>query len=477
MPAASDINGLFLKSMPHEPTGGQKELIERLSAFLASAKTNRTFLLKGFAGTGKTTIVSALVRVLEHYSTSYLLMAPTGRAAKVLSLYSGSKAFTIHKAIYKTADDGGGGFSMMLKTNTYKNAVFVVDEASMIPGNQSAKPELFPASGLLDDLMSYVFSGENCSLIFVGDTAQLPPVGASLSPALDGAFLRSSYHLTLGSFELKEVVRQQEASGILCNATLLRNKLQQGGEDFVQFNTEGFSDFVRINGSELEDAINTSYSNCGESESVIICRSNKRANLYNNEIRRRMLFREGNINAGDKLMIVKNNYYWISKKSRAGFIANGDIAEVLRIRKFDTLGEEFFFADAIIRLIDYPEEPELEVKLLLNTLDAESPSLSYMDFRKLFHLVSAEYDEIKDKAQRMKRIFNDPYLNALQIKFSYAITCHKAQGGQWEHVFVEQGYLTREMLNTEYYRWLYTALTRASSKLFLVNFNDEFFEK
>ncbi|HOY31200.1 MAG TPA: AAA family ATPase [Bacteroidales bacterium] len=471
---ASYIAELFTKNFPYVPTADQEVLIKKLSEFITSPEQNKVFLVKGYAGTGKTTLVSILVKILPQLEYSTVLLAPTGRAAKVLASYSGHPAYTIHKGIYMINDDDDG-FQMSLRLNKATDTIFIIDEASMIAGEAASPSQLFPAANLLEDLLTYVFSGGNCSLIFVGDTAQLPPVGTELSPALDEKLLKTSYHLTPESFELTEVVRQEESSGILTNATYIRRMLNSSDFQSGFFETSGFKDVIRINGAELEDALNSAYSGAGDAGSILICRSNKRANLYNNEIRKRLLYREGEINAGDKIMIVKNNYFWISKKSKAGFIANGDIAEVLRVRKIEQFTEEFFFADATIRMVDYPDEKDIEAKLLLNTLSSEAPSLPITDFRKLFLAVQENYLHIPEKNKRHKLIYNDPYLNALQVKFAYAMTCHKTQGGQWENVFVEQGYLTEEMVNEEYLRWLYTAVTRSTKKLFLVNFNERFF--
>ena len=470
----NSIAELFTNNFPYTPTAEQKILIEKLSEFIISTEQNKVFLVKGYAGTGKTTIVSVLVKIMPSLKLCSVLLAPTGRAAKVLSSYSGNPAYTIHKGIYKVSEDDSS-YSVSLRENRSKNTIFIVDEASMIAGDTANPSQLFPASNLLGDLLTFVFSNENCSLIFVGDSAQLPPVGTDISPALDEKHLKRNFHLSVQSFELTEVVRQEEASGILANATHIRKLVYAPTFKHDFFETAGFKDVIRLDGSELEDAMNSAYCGSGDHESIIICRSNKRANLYNNEIRKRLLFREGDINAGDKIMIVKNNYFWISKKSKAGFIANGDIAEILRIRKIEQFTDEFTFADASIRLVDYPEEKDIDAKLLLNTLNSESPSLPNADFRKLFNAVAENYAHIPEKYKRFKLIYKDPYLNALQVKFAYAMTCHKTQGGQWEHVFVEQGYLTDEMVNREYLRWLYTAVTRSTMKLYLVNFNDRFF--
>jgi len=472
---SSEVAELLTKNFPYIPTADQSILIEKLSEFIVSREQNKLFLVKGYAGTGKTTIVSVLVKILPSLKINTVLLAPTGRAAKVLASYSSEAAYTIHKGIYRVSEDDSS-YVMSLRENKLKNTVFIVDEASMIAGEMAAPSQLFPASNLLEDLLTFVFSGENCSLVFVGDMAQLPPVGTDISPALNEKYLKSSFHLHIDGFELTEVVRQEESSGILANATHIRQLINASGKENITFETAVYRDVIRINGSELEEALNTAYSGSGDTESIIICRSNKRANLYNNEIRKRLLFREGDINAGDKIMVVKNNYFWLPKKSKAGFIANGDIAEVLRVRKVEQFTEEFWFADASIRLLDYPEEKDIEVKLLLNTLASESPALPIAEFRKLFQAVQENYMHITEKNKRYRMIYNDPYMNALQIKFAYAMTCHKTQGGQWEQVFVEQGYLTEEMVNTEYLRWLYTAITRATKKLYLVNFSERFFK-
>jgi exodeoxyribonuclease V len=474
MLSVEEINKLLHKSFAYAPTSDQTVLLWKLSSFINSEKPNKTFLLKGFAGTGKTTVVSVLVNILPQLKLESFLLAPTGRAAKVLSNYSNRSAITIHKAIYKTSD-GESGFVLTLRENTHKNTIFIVDEASMIAADTPEKHGLFPVSNILEDLLTYIFSGENCSLIFVGDTAQLPPVGTNLSLALNRDFLKTAFHLTIDDFELTEVVRQSEDSGILSNATNIRKLIQQDEIDHGFFTTQGYKDVYRINGDELEDKLNTAYSQSGDTETIVICRSNKRANLFNNEIRRRILYREGEINAGDKIMIVKNNYFWISKRSKAGFIANGDIAEILRIKSFELVAGQFNFADATIRLIDYPEEKDFDVKLLLDTLQLDTPSLAYNDFKKLYNEIAGEYQHITDRYQRLKLMQVNPYLNALQIKFAYAMTCHKTQGGQWENVFIEQGYLTEEMINKEYLRWLYTAVTRVTKNLYLVNFDDRFF--
>lgn len=475
MMSTEEIGTLMKNTITYTPTSDQLILIGKLSQFILSKEINKAFLLKGFAGTGKTTMVSVLVNILPHLKLESVLLAPTGRAAKVLSSYSQQKAQTIHKAIYKTIISEHG-FNILLRENTNKNTVFIVDEASMIAAEKQEISGLFPTSNILEDLMTFIFSGENCSLIFVGDTSQLPPVGTSLSLALNIDYLKTAFHLNIDTFELSEVVRQSEHSGILSNATHIRKLVKQQENEFGLFKTAGCKDVLRINGDELEDMLNTAYSQSGDTETIIICRSNKRANLFNSAIRQRILYREGEINAGDKIMIVKNNYFWLSKRSKAGFIANGDIAEVKRIKNKEILAGTYNFVDATIRLIDYPDEKDIDVKLLLNTLKTDTPSLSYEENKRLYNEIAADYVHITDKYQRLKLMHTNPYLNALQIKFAYAMTCHKTQGGQWENVFIEQGYLTDEMINSDYLRWLYTAVTRATERLYLVNFNNRFFK-
>lgn len=470
---ATEISKLLIQEFPHEITSDQNELIQKLGIFFSVHDENKTFLLKGYAGTGKTTIISTLVRVLPRLKKKVVLMAPTGRAAKVMTKYSGLQSLTIHKSIYFN-NDLSEGKGMMLRENKYKNAVFIVDEASMISAASAQRNGLFPETNILDDLLTFVFSGENASLILVGDTAQLPPVGSTLSPALNVSFLKSSYHLSLDTYELTQVVRQAEGSGILKNATTLRKMLaNKTYKDFV-FDTD-FKDISSITGMELEDELNAAYSANGDTETIVICRSNKRANLFNQQIRHRIFYREGVLNAGDKIMVVKNNYRWLQPGKGTGFIANGDIAEVMHIRKFETLFDHFQFADATIRLIDYPEEKDFEAKILLNTLTTDTPALSVDESKMLYQLILEGYGEFKNPFEKFKALRQDPYLNALQIKFAYALTCHKTQGGQWEQVFVEQGYLTDEMMNEDFVRWLYTAVTRGISKVHLLNFNEKFF--
>lgn len=333
---------------------------------------------------------------------------------------------------------------------------------------------MFSGGSLLDDLISYVFNGTNCKLIFIGDTAQLPPVGLDISPALDFEYLKASYSFKVDWYELKEVVRQSEQSGILTNATTIRNQIKNEKEAKPKFALDSFKDIVRLGGDELEDALNSAYNKYGAEDIMIICRSNKRANIFNQQIRIRIRWQENELSTGDYMMVVKNNYFWLKDESKAGFIANGDIIKLTSVGKIQEI-HGFKFADVRMKMIDYPDEPELETRLLLDTIMSDSPSLSPEDNKRLYTSVMEDYSDVADRKLRLKKVKEDSFFNALQVKFAYAVTCHKAQGGQWDCVFVEQGYLTDEMINTEYLRWLYTAVSRAKEKLYLVNFNKDFF--
>lgn len=467
---------LLLKSQfPYEPTDEQEELIHRLSLFLVKNTPQSLFLLKGYAGTGKTTIVSNLVKILPRLGKNTVLLAPTGRAAKVLSNYSGKRAYTIHKKIYrpKTAADGTVHLSLM--PNPHTDALFIVDEASMVPNvAESADAGFFSGRNLLEDLFHYIYSGENCNLLMLGDVAQLPPVGLSISPALDSKYLSALYNVKIEEFELTEVVRQAKQSGILMNATIIRDKLNTKITKPPFFQLADYNDVTKINGNQLEELLHYLYGKDNIENAAVITRSNKRANLFNKGIRNKILFREEEISTGDYLMVVRNNYFWLPAETRAGFIANGDMIELLSIRKhIEIYG--FRYVKAVIRLIDYPEEKDLEVLLLLDTLASESAALSVKDNSRLFNAILEDYQEVPSKRHRLEKVRNNPYYNALQVKFAYALTCHKTQGGQWRNVIVDQGYLTDEMINIEYLRWLYTAVTRTTRHLYLLNFKEEFF--
>lgn len=461
------------EKFPHEPTTAQSFALEKLADFIIDGSKDAVFLLKGFAGTGKTTLVGTITKNLWHAKKKYVMLAPTGRAAKVMASYSGKEAFTIHRKIYFPKKQSNGAMKFVLAPNKHRDTLFIVDEASMVP-DSPADSKLFENGSLLDDLMYFVYSGHRCKLLLIGDTAQLPPVRLELSPALNADTLELNYNKTVSKIELDEVTRQTADSSILWNATLIREQLQQAFFDEFKFDLTAGSDLVRlIEGNEIQEAIDTSYQNQGREETAIIVRSNKRANLYNQNIRERILFLENEISVGDYMMVVKNNYFWLRPNSEAGFIANGDIVEILELFSIKEL-YGFKFAEVNVRMVDYPNQKPFETVLLLDTIMAESPSLSYEDGNRLYQEVAQDYAHEKSNYKRFLGVKNNRFFNALQVKFSYAITCHKSQGGQWENVFVEQPYLP-EGPNKEYLRWLYTAVTRAKSKLYLIGFKDDFF--
>lgn len=468
----------ILRELGHEPTVGQAKVIEMISDFITepvASKKRPVFLLKGYAGTGKTTLVSALVRVLPVAGLQSVLLAPTGRAAKVLAGYARKQANTIHRKIYKAVTGNDGRIIMMPATNPHKKTLFIVDEASMIQGpGAPGEPGIYSHRDLLEDLVEYVYRNEGCRLLLIGDNAQLPPVGLQGSPALETEILQNQYHLDVITYELNEVVRQSLGSGILTNATILREKALMEVPETPFFNLKGFTDIRSIDGTEFEDALNSCYSRFGTENTVIITRSNKRANLFNNEVRSRILYRETELSAGDIMMITKNNYFWIPISSKAGFIANGDLVEVRRIQKrWEMYG--FHFADLIVQLIDYPEMDVVEIRMLLESINVEKPSLPAEEMLKLRDEIMLDYTEIPSRQARQEKVKNDSYYNAVQAKFAYALTCHKTQGGQWDAVFIDAGYLKPEMIDPSFMRWLYTAVTRATKELYLVNFNPSFF--
>ena len=457
----------------HEPTYKQSLALENLAGFVLSKEKECVFLLKGFAGTGKTTIIGTIVSNLWKTSMKTVLMAPTGRAAKVMSNYSNTQAFTIHRKIYFPKKQSGGGLQFVLAPNKHRNTIFIVDEASMIP-DTPADSKLFENGSLLDDLMQFVYSGHGCKLILIGDTAQLPPVKLDLSPALDADIIALNYNKEVTTLELNEVVRQAENSGILYNATNLREQLENEFFDDFKFDVTPFKDIVRlIEGNEILEAIEESYAVSGKEETTFIVRSNKRANIYNENIRQRILYLENELSVGDYMMVVKNNYFWLKPTSEAGFIANGDIIEVLEIFSIKEL-YTFKFAEVKVKMVDYPNEKPFETVLLLDTISAEAPSLPYEDSNRLYQEVMKDYEHETSKYKKFMAVKNNKFFNALQVKFSYAITCHKSQGGQWDTVFIEQPYMPNG-LDKENMRWLYTAITRAKSKLYLIGFKNDFF--
>ena len=455
----------ILDFFPFEPTSEQVFAIQTLSEFLVSREINKVLLFKGYAGTGKTTMLGAAVKMMNSLNQKAILLAPTGRAAKVFSEYSGQSAFTIHKKIYRQKNFSSDFSGFSLTDNLYKDTIFIVDEASMI-SNESAGTFIFGSGRLLDDLVQYVYSGDNCRLILMGDPAQLPPVSLTESPALNSDYLKK-YNLKVTEIQLTQVVRQHENSGVLFNATGIRRALQSGKIGiYPKIKTENFNDIIKIGGDELIEEISSAYSRDGIDDTMIICRSNKNANIYNNGIRNRILYREEEISTGDRLMVVRNNYFWGKAQKDIDFIANGEIIQVMRVRRTE---EEygFRFCNILGRFIDY--DTEVEIKIILDTLHSESPALSKEQNDKLFANVSEDYAYIKTKTERIKTIKEDPYFNAVQVKYAYAVTCHKAQGGQWSNIFLDTGYVTEEMMGEDFYRWLYTAFTRATNRLFLVN--------
>lgn len=456
-------------NFPFEPTVEQEKIIEKLSEFILSGNDRKVFLLCGYAGTGKTSLISALVRTMEQLERKTVLLAPTGRAAKVFSHHSGKSAHTIHKCIYRQKSIMDSS-TFTLAENRMQNTLFIVDEASMISNDAMSG-----TGGLLDDLIEFVYSGHGCSMLLLGDTAQLPPVGEYLSPALTESYLRSMF-LDVTATQLTQVMRQLGESGILYNATMLRQRIdEEDTYDPPQITLKGFDDICSVHGEELIEAIESCYDKAGVDDTIILCRSNKRANVYNEGIRRRILYREEELCRGEILMIVKNNYFWreeLGKEDKTlleklDFIANGDIAEIIRVNGTEEM-YGFRFADVTLSLIDY-EDCEIDVKIMLDTLTSESPSLTREENERLFAAVWEDYPEIHSKRKRMEQIRKNPYYNALQVKYGYAITCHKAQGGEWKRVFIDQGYISEDMISPDYYRWLYTAFTRASEKLHLVN--------
>lgn len=462
------------KSFPHQPTAQQQELFYKLHHFLATDDGDECFILRGYAGTGKTTIVGALVKALPKYNFRSVLLAPTGRAAKVITNYSGRKAFTIHKRIYRKKSALNVDEAFALAENMSANTLFIVDEASMISNEHNSGNR----ETLLRDLVNYVYNTKNCKLILVGDTAQLPPVGTTDSPALDFKLMKDSFGLAVHTYELTDVLRQQKESGILHNVTNVRNIIRQGKEVMPRIVTKGYRDVYRMRGDMLEEGLNYAYNKYGNDDTLIICRSNKNANLYNKQIRGRILYHEEELTGGDQLMIVRNNYFWLKDQedSSTGFIANGDIARVKKVRRFEEM-YGFRFADVQLEFTDYAEDPILDCKVLLDTLYSEAPALLADDQRRFYEEAMKDYDHIPNKRDKHNELKLNPYYNALQVKFGYAITCHKAQGGQWGAVFVDQGYLTEEMVNTDFLRWFYTACTRATNELYLVNFNEKFFDQ
>lgn len=471
--SSSSFYSMLTRNFPFQPTYKQDIFFQQIAAFITNNNNDEIFVLKGYAGTGKTTVISTIVNNLQEINKKYVLLAPTGRAAKVIANYAQKPAFTIHKKIYFPKKNSNGGLSFTLQQNKHKNTFFIVDEASMI-SNTNTESKLYENGSLLDDLISYIYSGTNCKMILLGDTAQLPPVNLDISPALDIKTLGMHYNKEVQHIELDEVMRQEENSGILFNATQLRELLKDDFLDDFRFDVKNFKDIVRLSdGYDIQDAINWAYSNYSIEDTAFIVRSNKRANQYNQQIRSKILDKESELSAGDYLMVVKNNYFWLKENDDAGFIANGDIVEVLQIFNIKEL-YGFQFANVKIRMVDYPNQRPFETVFLLNTIASESPSLTFEESNRLYEEVMKDYENESSKYKKFQKVKENEYFNALQVKFSYAITCHKSQGGQWNTVFIEQPYLP-DGINRDYIRWLYTAVTRAKDKLYLIGFKDENF--
>lgn len=469
------INNFFLQQIKaifeFEPTTEQEEALSKIVDFLFTPSADSLFLLKGYAGTGKSSLIGALVKTMTHFNQKTVLMAPTGRAAKVFSEYANQSAFTIHKKIYRQRRFAAEPIGFVPTDNLHKDTLFIVDEASMI-SNDGIDSSSFGSGRLLDDLIHYVYAGENCRLLLIGDDAQLTPVMQDYSPALDSSVL-AGYGLDVSSIILTQTVRQAQASGILFNATNIRDILLKGKTDtFPQLSIDNFTDVKRISGEDLIEEMNTVFGRYGIENTIVISRSNKRANIYNEGIRNRILYREEEISSGDILMITKNNYFWTEKIEQIDFLANGELIEVLRVKNTQEL-YGFRFCDIIARHPDY--DLEIELKILLDTLQSEATSLSNEKNAELFYNILEDYNDISTKGGKMQKMKADPYYNALQVKYGYAITCHKAQGGEWLNVFLDIGYITEEHLGESFFRWLYTAITRSKYQLYFVNLPDQFF--
>ncbi|MBU9018199.1 AAA family ATPase [Bacteroides fragilis] len=458
------------ENFSYQPTFEQEIAVKSLSEFLLSTANDTVFVLRGYAGTGKTSLVGALVKAMDKLQQKSVLLAPTGRAAKVFSAYAGHPAFTIHKKIYRQQSFSNEVSNFSINDNLTTHTLYIVDEASMI-SNEGLSGSMFGTGRLLDDLVEFVYSGVGCRLLLMGDTAQLPPVGEEQSPALATEALKG-YGLNVIEVDLTQVVRQVQSSGILWNATQIRQLIAED-ECFSlpKIKVSGFPDIQVVRGDELIDTLTGCYEKDGMDETIVVCRSNKRANIYNKGIRAQILYREDELNTGDLLMVAKNNYFWTEKYKEMDFIANGEIAVVRRVRRTREL-YGFRFAEVLLAFPDQ-NDFELEANLLLDTLHSDAPALPKTENDRLFYSVLEDYVDITVKRERMKKMKADPHYNALQVKYAYAVTCHKAQGGQWQNVFLDQGYMSDEYLTSDYFRWLYTAFTRASKTLYLVNYPEE----
>lgn len=514
--AIDTFKALIMQKFALKPTNEQEKTVQSFVDFYASRQNDSLFLLTGYAGTGKTTLVGAIVKALLELQQRVVLMAPTGRAAKVFALHAAQPAHTIHRCIYRetmgveishhvVVDDETDEMASFARNNSTfslnpsvlnRQTLFVVDEASMI-ANEGLSGGMFGTGRLLDDLIQFVYGGQNCRLMLVGDSAQLPPVGEELSPALSELAL-AGYSLSVVHCHLTEVVRQLSDSGILWNATMLRNLIQTDDMyAFPRLNVTPFADVEVVMGNDLIERLENSYYHTGVDQTIVVTRSNKRANIFNMGIRGRILGYEEELSGGDQLIVVKNNYFWLKEQnvqpskggerptstspsavscsSKGGgnpsLLANGDMAVVRRYRN-ERLLYGFRFVDATLRFPDYDDQ-EVDCTVLLDTLQAEAPALTREQQDQLFNAIWEDYPDITNRRARMQRMRDDIYYNALQVKYAYAVTCHKAQGGQWQHVYVDQGYITEDMLTPDYFRWLYTAITRATDKVFLVNWPKE----
>lgn len=469
------INEFFIRkfadNLPYEPTGEQADLIARLAMFLFDKESQSLFLIKGYAGTGKTSLIGALVRTLSEFKRKTVLLAPTGRAAKVFSGYAAHPAYTIHKKIYRQKTFSADYEGFQITDNLHKDTLFIVDEASMI-ANSNNDQTVYGSGHLLDDLVEYVYAGEGCRLILLGDSAQLPPVGQVQSPALEREnFLK--YGLAVSDFELRRVARQSDDSGILFNATRLREQMEDTPLPLPKVRLENYADVQRVGGEDLIETLSSAYSRDGMDETIVITRSNKRAGIFNQGIRNQILYREEELTSGDLLLVAKNNYFWSRDYKELDFIANGDVARVVKVRNTREM-YGFRFADVALYFPDY--DVEIETKVILDTLMSDAPSLTAEMNNRLFMNVLEDYYDVPSKREKIKKIKTDPWFNALQVKYAYAVTCHKAQGGQWKNVFVDMGYIRTEGLEIDFFRWLYTAFTRATDHLYLINLGQELAE-
>ena len=463
-----NLSSIIKKNLHNQLNEKQELALEKIISFIEHKINDEIFILKGYAGTGKTYIISNIVKNLWKINKSVVLLAPTGRSAKVLSSYCKKEAYTVHKEIFYTKNNFSGNLEFTLKINKHKNTIFIVDEASMISTNRGDGVGLFSQS-LLDNIIKYVYSGFKCKLLIIGDVAQLPPVKSNISYALDDSYLEKEYNKSINSVELTDVVRQEKESGILSYATSIRNKIENDLYEDISFNSEIFNDVVKVeDGEQLMNLIQDSYNNYGIDETAIIVRSNKRANLYNKSVRDKILNNENIISVGDLLMVIKNNYFWLNNKRDLVFIANGDIIKIEEIHNIKNI-YGFKFAEVKISMVDYPKIPPFETVLILDSLFINTPALDFNIMNKLYQEILKDYMNIKTKYKRHMGVKNNKFFNALQVKFAYSFTCHKSQGGQWSSIFLEFPFLPNGM-DKDFFRWLYTAITRAKSKLYLIGF-------